>query len=286
MSKIVRQTAVLFGTSAGSNQIAQFGSLNAGAPTLYSGSTASPSGITNLSNWQGGWFNAVVGAASPAIEDLNAFSYVTSYQIAYQMQEGIPEWDSATTYYTGSIAQDGNGNVYASVTNSNTGNALSSSGNWAALVINNGSVSSNSANFSYSTPGNTYVSVTDGTNPITAPLTTHGKPVRVILQSDGSTGGAVLFSVTPDSTPNHQGYYNIQFLRDGNVIANTGGSLITQVANTAQYHAFSGWDFFDLGASSGSHTYTMQARVNTDGSGHINSVSISITGLKLVVYEG
>lgn len=130
MSKITRATSLLFGSSAGANQIAQFGSLAASTPNF----TTSPATIQALSNYLTGWFAAVIGANSPAIEDMNALCYLFSYQLTYMLQTGVPEYDSATPYFIGSICQDGVGNLFVSLTNSNTGNALTSVANWAPLI--------------------------------------------------------------------------------------------------------------------------------------------------------
>jgi hypothetical protein len=129
MAKITRKVAKLFGSSAGPTQVGQFGSLAAASPTYSS----DPTVIQGLSNWAGGWFSAIIGNNSPAIEDMNGMCLVFAYQLAYLMQEGVPEWDSSTTYYIGSIAQDGSANLYRSLTNSNLNNALSDGSNWALL---------------------------------------------------------------------------------------------------------------------------------------------------------
>jgi hypothetical protein len=117
LSKIARKTALLFGSTSGANQIAQYGSLANTTPNF----STDPAVIQALSQWLQGWFSAVVGSNSPAIEDMNAFCYVMAYQISYLMQEGVAEWDSGTTYYAGSIAQI-DGAQYISVTNANIGN--------------------------------------------------------------------------------------------------------------------------------------------------------------------
>ena len=51
------------------------------------------------------------------------------YQLAYLMQEGVPEWNADTTYYIGSIVNDGLGNCYRSLTDSNLNNALTDTTN-------------------------------------------------------------------------------------------------------------------------------------------------------------
>jgi hypothetical protein len=137
MARLARYTMKLFGSTAGSQEIAQFGSAAAagfpGTPAAYSGSTITPTIVQTLSNYLEGWFGAVDGQFNPAIEDVNAIDWLYSYMLNYLMQLGIPEWDTSTTYYTGSIAQDGSGNVYVSLTNSNSGNALSSAANWQKI---------------------------------------------------------------------------------------------------------------------------------------------------------
>lgn len=136
MAKITRATAFLFGSSASSNQMAEFGSLfntYPTVPTRYSGATITPALVQMLSNFETGWYGAAIGGNSPAIEDLNALCYLFSYQLAYLLQTGVPEWDSATTYYSGSITQDGSGNMYFSLTNSNLNNALTSTTNWQKI---------------------------------------------------------------------------------------------------------------------------------------------------------
>ena len=103
MAKIARETQLLFGSTAPSTQIGQFGSLQAGTPTT----TTNIATIQALSNYLGGWYQAVVvgpnGPNSPALEDWNALCYLFAYQLGYLLQEGIPEWDPGTTYYTSSL---------------------------------------------------------------------------------------------------------------------------------------------------------------------------------------
>lgn len=128
MPKILRKQMKMFGSLAGTNEMAQFGSLAAAAPVYVN--NGDPDTIQGLSAWVGGWYDAVIGGNSPAIQDMNALQYVFAYMLSYVMQTGVPEWNAATTYYVGSLVNDGTGNLYISVTNDNTGNALSSTANW------------------------------------------------------------------------------------------------------------------------------------------------------------
>lgn len=128
MAKIIRKLAKIFGSTSGLNQIAEFGSLAAGSPAF----TIDPDVIQALPNYLGGWFQAVIGANSPAIEDMNALCYLYAYQIAYLMQQGVAEYNTATPYFIGSIVNSG-GQLYASLTDNNTGNPLSSATNWISV---------------------------------------------------------------------------------------------------------------------------------------------------------
>lgn len=125
MSKITRKVARLFGSTAGATEVKQFGSLAAGAPVQ----TADPDTIQALANWLTGWYGAVIGNNSPALQDWNAFSLVMAYQIAYLMQAGVAEWEAQTTYYKGSLAQVG-GQVFVSIVDTNLNNAVTDSTKW------------------------------------------------------------------------------------------------------------------------------------------------------------
>lgn len=132
--------------------MAEFGSYAASSPATYSGSTITPAIVQTLANYLSGWFGAVVGSNSPAIEDMNAICYLYAYQLSYLFQLGIPEWDSGTAYYAGSICQDGNGNVYVSLTNANLNNALSSTTNWRPYTKQNNLVAVNPLTGTYASP--------------------------------------------------------------------------------------------------------------------------------------
>lgn len=126
MAKILRKIAKIFGSTAGVGQIAKFGSLAASSPAF----TTDPAVIQSLSEYLSGWFSAVIGGNSPAIEDMNALCYLFAYQIAYIMQTGVPEWNTDTIYFIGSVVNDGTGKLYISNTDNNTGNPVSDTVNW------------------------------------------------------------------------------------------------------------------------------------------------------------
>lgn len=126
MAKLDRIVARIFGSGAGADQIGVFGSLFAGSEAT----TTSPATAQSLSNWLTGWFAAAIGGNAPAIEDMNSVCFVLAYQIAYMMQAGVPEYNVDTTYYIGSLANDGLGNLYVSIVDDNLAQALTNSTKW------------------------------------------------------------------------------------------------------------------------------------------------------------
>jgi hypothetical protein len=132
MSKITRITQLIFGSTAGANQMGVFGSLAAGTPTFATNVGTGSNGVQNLGNYLSGWFAAILGANSPSIQDMNGLFWLVTYQLAYMMQEGVPEWDSATTYYTGSLVSSG-GALYISKVDTNLNHAVTSTAYWISL---------------------------------------------------------------------------------------------------------------------------------------------------------
>lgn len=130
MAKLPRYTQKVFASGATSGQLKQFGSLAAGAPA----NAVTPADVQALSNYLTGWFGAVIGTNSPAIEDMNSLCYLYGYQLAYLMQQGVAEWDAGTTYYVGSVAQDGAGKIYQSLQNNNLNNVLTATSFWQQIV--------------------------------------------------------------------------------------------------------------------------------------------------------
>lgn len=117
MAKIARKNQKRFGSTATLSQVGKFGSLAAGSPA----NTLDPEEIQSLSNYLGGWFSAILGNNSPAIEDMNALCFLFAYQLTYLFQSGIPEWNTSAIYYIGSLVLSGS-TVFQSLTDDNTGN--------------------------------------------------------------------------------------------------------------------------------------------------------------------
>lgn len=130
MSRLSRITQLIFGSTATTNQLKVFGSLAASAPTNATNIGTGTGGVQNLSNYLAGWYAAVIGSASPTIQDMNSLFWMITSQLAYILQSGVPEWDSATTYYGGNIATDDAGNLYFSLIDNNLNNALTDVSAW------------------------------------------------------------------------------------------------------------------------------------------------------------
>ena len=140
-------------TTVSEEQIAVFGSKTQTGTMAFS---KDPDIIQN-ENWQNGWQNATVLEEAPFEEDFNAISFVNSYNTAYLLQKGIPEYSASTTYFKGSICllidNDGNPTLYYSKTDNNTGNnPATDSANWSNLysyilsLINNNFVKLDGSN--------------------------------------------------------------------------------------------------------------------------------------------
>ena len=122
MTKLTRLTGKIFGETASPTgddpEIGQFGSAKLGT---YNG-TSDVATIQGLPAWSNGWIDAVTPSNQyPPLPERTGVDKVLSYQECYLLQQGVAEWDSATTYYTnGFCAYDGT--IYKSVADSNLNN--------------------------------------------------------------------------------------------------------------------------------------------------------------------
>lgn len=129
MPKITRKLQKIF--ALGSANTGQFGSALAGTKVL----TDDPDIVQALAAWEEGWLDAVIGPQTlPTYEEDQGVKFVTTYQLAYLFQEGVPEYLATETYYANSVVkQPGTFNLYGSLTDGNIGNALTDTANWAFL---------------------------------------------------------------------------------------------------------------------------------------------------------
>jgi len=130
MAKLSRVLQKVFGSSGGSSEFGEIGSLAAGA-AVYSKDLDT---IQSLTQYLSGLFAITnSGAEPPRIQDINALYLLITSQLKYIFQAGVPEYIATEEYYIGSICQVA-GVLYTSLTGTNgspnTGNDVSDTDNW------------------------------------------------------------------------------------------------------------------------------------------------------------
>lgn len=131
MTTLSRQPQKVFAGSANADQIAVFASMKTGTP-VYSTSLAT----LQSSSYLQGWADAIKSDKAPYLEEMNAVQYGFSYQLAYILQEGTPEYDNTTEYSDTSLVKSTNNGeivIYRSLSDGNTGNALSDTTYWKKI---------------------------------------------------------------------------------------------------------------------------------------------------------
>lgn len=187
MPKLTKVAQQVFGSTAGIDQLGIFGSLAAGSPTF----TTSPTEIQSLTNFLDGWFSAIVGENSPAIQDMNSLFFLAFYQLSYLIQQGIAEWDAETTYYQGSFASDpaGTGNLYVSLADNNVNKPLTNTAFWKPFQ-NSGTVLTTSTSVGLNQGVYTILSnSTSGIITLTLPPFASANAGSMITIKDVGTGG-------------------------------------------------------------------------------------------------
>ncbi len=137
MTKIQRTTQKIFGSNAPADDIAALGSFKTGTP-IYTDNIATLQNET----FEEGYSAALVANEAPFMEEQNSIPYVLSKQLAYNFQEGIPEYDTGTTYYIGSIIKtldnDNTPVLYYSLIDNNTNNPLTDGTKWQKVELGGG----------------------------------------------------------------------------------------------------------------------------------------------------
>ena len=98
MSILSRAKQIIFGDSGGTGEFGQIGSKAAGAPAT----TKNLATMQSLTEYLQG-LNAIVSdqgtSVLPYLEDMNSLFFLTTSQLAYIFQSGVPEWETNTDYY-------------------------------------------------------------------------------------------------------------------------------------------------------------------------------------------
>lgn len=214
MTKLTRLTGKVFGETADGTladpQIGQFGSAKAGT---YVG-TGDVATIQSLPAWSNGWIDAVAPSQQyPALPEMTGVHKVLSHQSAYILQEGVPEWDNETTYYTDSLCKYTSDNktiIYKSTIDENTGNLPPSLNGWEIyyspstvqsnyipFCVNSGEISDNITIPSYNyTPVGAVIN-TDGVLSGFSSSNYVTYPNNITL---GTSNFELVFKVKPEST--------------------------------------------------------------------------------------
>ncbi len=130
MAKITREPQKIFGGSlTAADNIATFGSTKAGTPTY----SLDPSTLQSTA-FLSGWAAALVNNNAPTVQELNGVFYVATYQLAYLLQTGVPEFSADTVYYTGSIVNNGTGALYAATADPTQGTLVTDQTKWECIV--------------------------------------------------------------------------------------------------------------------------------------------------------
>ncbi len=133
MSKLTRVFQKQFGVNAGNSDVGVFGSLAAASPQY----SKDPETIQSLNAFLTGWAAETIANNRPALEDFNAIDFLTFYQLCYLLQTGVAEWNAETTYYIGSIVNDGTGVLYKSLANDNIDNdPTTEADKWEEVIPN------------------------------------------------------------------------------------------------------------------------------------------------------
>ena len=117
-NRIPRVTGKIFASNAAEGDIGQFGSALTGTKVP----TDDISIIQALPAYEEGWRGAVVSDRNyPTLPEMNGLQKTFSQQINYILQNGMPEWDAGTTYFTDQFCRVGS-MFYVSLQDNNLGN--------------------------------------------------------------------------------------------------------------------------------------------------------------------
>lgn len=126
MVNLVRKHQKVFAGNAINN--GQFGSLQATTKVLSN----DPDVIQALPAFDEGWNDATLSSEELVpLEEMQSLHNLTTRQISYGLQKGIPEHSVELDYYIGDITREvGGSKIYESITDNNIGNALTDAVNW------------------------------------------------------------------------------------------------------------------------------------------------------------
>jgi len=130
MAALTRKFKKIFGKDSVNNGV--FGSAAALAPAT----STNPETIESLAAFLTGWEDATEGGLRlPTLQDMQGLKYDTDYHLAYIYQTGMQVYNSQTTYYTNDLVRkDATTEIWKSLVDDNTGNALVNGSNWTLIA--------------------------------------------------------------------------------------------------------------------------------------------------------
>lgn len=148
MAKLPRVTGKIFASNANANDIGQYGSALSGTKIL----TGDIATIQSLDAYTTGWRGAVISNKNfPTLQEMNGLQKTFSQQICYLLENGVPEWDENTTYYTNQFCRVNNELYYSLTDNNLANNPTNDNVNWFIYGSNKANLnlenSSPTANF-------------------------------------------------------------------------------------------------------------------------------------------
>lgn len=91
--------------------------------------------------YEGGWSEAIITNKNyPIWQEMDGVQYGFSYQLAYLLQKGMPQWLSTETYYTNDYCRVGSTIYYSLQDNNINHNPAANDGYWTPLLTNNRSI--------------------------------------------------------------------------------------------------------------------------------------------------
>ena len=130
---LTRKYQKIFAKNAGAQGKTVFGS-------TAQGNTQYSTDIDTMQSdaYENGFADAVVSKKAPVLQDFNTVENITTRQLAYLFQKGIPEWNGETTYFKGNIILNIENNIpvlYYSLIDNNLNNQVSDTESWKEITL-------------------------------------------------------------------------------------------------------------------------------------------------------
>ena len=140
-SKLKRFAQKIFGLTSGDREMVEFGTPTEGRP-IFIDKIQDPAAV-QTKYYEQGWFpESLTGNIRPYAEDMNGVHFLHSYQLAYILQAGIPEWDNGTPYFKDCICRVGKVLYISNVDNNTDHNPISDTANayWNVFTLGDSGV--------------------------------------------------------------------------------------------------------------------------------------------------